>query len=57
MNRKLSAVRRAAANAASASNERNRAIREASASGIVISEIAIAAGLSRSRIHQILHGL
>jgi hypothetical protein len=52
----LTAVRRAAAKAVSASHERDRAIRNAYVAGETIRAIAKAASLSPARIHQILHG-
>lgn len=52
----LTAVTRAAAKAASASQARDDAIRDAHAKGATIRAIAEAAGLSHSRVHQILHG-
>ena len=52
----LTAVTRAAAKAASASQTRDVTIREAHAGGATIRAIALAAGLSPARVHQILHG-
>jgi hypothetical protein len=52
----LSAVTRAAAKAASASQARDDAIRKAHADGATLRAIAAAAGLSFARIHQIVNG-
>jgi DNA-directed RNA polymerase specialized sigma24 family protein len=52
----LTAVTRAAAKAASASQNRDDAIRAAHANGYSIRAIAAAAGLSSTRVHQIIHG-
>ncbi len=46
----------AAAKAASASKERDDAIRKAHAAGCSIRSIAAAVELSSARVHQILHG-
>lgn len=56
MKTELSQVRRAAAKAAQASQDRDDAIREAHAAGETIRAIAAEAGLSHQRVHQILHG-
>lgn len=52
----LTAVTRAARKAALAAQARDDAIRAASAAGETIRAIAAAAGLSPTRVHQILHG-
>jgi len=52
---KLDAVRKAAANLADAQDERDSAIRSA-ATETSIRTIAVAAGLSFQRVHQIVHG-
>lgn len=52
----LDRVRRVTARAVIASQERDMAIREAHESGETVRAIAAAAGLSHSRVHQILHG-
>ncbi len=49
-------VTRAAERAAAATDSRNDAIRKAHTDGNTIRAIAIAAGLSAARVHQILHG-
>lgn len=46
----------AAAKAASASRERDEAIREAHRAGMSLRAIAAEAGLSFQRVHQIIHG-
>lgn len=51
----LTTVSRAAAKAAAASQSRDDAIRAAHAGGQTIRAIAVAANLSRSRVHQIIH--
>jgi hypothetical protein len=50
----LTAVTRAAAKAASASKQRDDAIRKAVADGATLRAVATAAGLSFARIHQIV---
>jgi hypothetical protein len=52
----LTAVTRAAAKAASASQARDEAIRKAIADGNTLRAVAAAAGLSFARIHQIING-
>lgn len=52
----LRKVTRAAPKAVSASQARDEAIRQASKEGATVRAIAKAAGLSPTRIHQILHG-
>ncbi len=52
----LTLVERAARKAALAAKARDDAIRAASASGETIRAIAVVAGLSPARVHQILHG-
>lgn len=52
----LTEVRRAARKAALASQERDEAIRAAHEAGETIRAIAVEAGLSSARVHQILHG-
>jgi uncharacterized protein YggE len=54
MNEHLDAVRKAADSAALATDERNLAIRRAHEEGVSIRVIAEAAGLSPTRIHQIV---
>ena len=54
--KELQKVRRAAAKAAQASQERDEAIRAAHSAGATVRAIAAEAGLSHQRIHQILHG-
>lgn len=56
MKRELAKVRRAAAKAASASQERDDAIQAAHAAGATVRAIAAEADLSHQRVHQILHG-
>lgn len=51
----LTAVTRAAAKAAQASQARDEAIRQAHADGATLRAIAQAAGLSFARIHQIVN--
>ena len=53
---RLPRVTRAADKAALALQARNDAIREASENGATIRDIAKAAGISASRVHQIIHG-
>ncbi len=52
----LAAVTRAARKAALAAQARDDAIRAACADGATIRAVAVAAGLSPARVHQILHG-
>lgn len=52
----LTEVTRAAQKAVSASQARDALIRQAHIEGSSIRSIATAAGLSPSRVHQILHG-
>jgi hypothetical protein len=52
----LARVRRAARKAALASEQRDEAIRQAHVAGATIRAIAVEAGLSSARVHQILHG-
>jgi hypothetical protein len=52
----LTDVTRFAARAIAASRDRDDIIREAHRSGETIRAIAAAAGISASRVHQILHG-
>ena len=54
--RRLGHVRRAAAAATVAAQERNEAIQRAHAAGEPIRAIAAEAGLSSARVHQVLHG-
>jgi hypothetical protein len=51
----ITAVARAAAKAAQASQARDDAIRKAHADGATLRAIAVAAGLSFARIHQIVN--
>lgn len=55
MKAELGKVRRAAAKAAQASQQRDDAIRAAHVAGETIRVIAAEAGLSSARVHQILH--
>jgi hypothetical protein len=56
MTRELRNVAKAADKAATASASRDDAIRAAHTAGNTIRAIAATAGLSASRVHQILHG-
>lgn len=51
----LTAVTRAAAKAAQAFQARDDAIRKAHEQGATLAAIADAAGMSRQRVHQIVH--
>jgi hypothetical protein len=54
--KRLASVTTAASKATQASQRRDELIRQAHAEGSTIRAIALAAGISPSRVHQIIHG-